>query len=97
MTFTTTPPTAPGFYAWRHIPDESVAQAFHVREWYGELYGVGCNKTVVEMGGEWCRLVPAEEVERAWNVCKQYNPPPSDVQQYRWNNSRAKQVAEGTI
>ena len=65
ITFTTTPPTTPGFYAWRSCKGDD--RNFSGTVWKGadgELWAsvelrVGL---VSEIGGEWCRLVPAEEV-----------------------------------
>ena len=81
MTFTKTPPTVAGFYAWR--PNET--------QWtHCEVLGPTGLGTIeaAAMGGEWCRLIPAEEVEKAWDECVGFDSP-------RWNNSRAKRVAEG--
>ena len=66
MTFTKTPPTTPGFYAWRRADD--CVFAVKTYEHSGILYSGGVAALPVsECGGEWCRLVPAEEVERAWD------------------------------
>ncbi len=69
MTFTKTTPTKPGFYAWRcnsnskqtvldvyKIGDGSLSVDFPVSR------NFNCN--VEKLKGEWCRLVPAEEVEK---------------------------------
>ena len=64
MTFTKTPPTTPGDYRWKADGRESSRQ---VEVWlYGEtLLGDydGMTARVSEMGGEWCRLVPADVIE----------------------------------
>ena len=69
MKFTKEIPTKPGLYAWRAIEDESCeVDAFAVIDINEELHFRtfdDCNP-VSELGGEWCRLVPAEEIEKAW-------------------------------
>lgn len=103
MNFTTTPPTTPGFYAWRHIAGNQPTQAFHVTEWLGELYGSGCCRPVTQMGGEWCRLVPAEEVKEAfeegWGLRSGVTGglPKIPWMESNYELSRAKQVAEGKL
>lgn len=97
MNFTTTPPTAPGFYAWRSCKGDD--RDFSGTVWKGadgELWAsvelrVGL---VSEIGGEWCRLVPAEEVEKA---AREFYPENDELFNYLWKKSRAKQVAEGKI
>lgn len=99
MNFTTTPPTTPGFYAWHSCKGDD--RGFSGTVWKGadgELWAsvelrVGL---VSEIGGEWCRLVPAEEVEKAF-----YEGWSCDGVLYPyvqcWNDSHAKQVAKGKI
>ena len=59
MTFTTTPPTVPGFYAWRlftkDIPNSCWVTSDGETFWRDGKYPA--------TNGEWCRLVPAEEIE----------------------------------
>jgi len=52
MTFTTTPPTTPGFYAWRVKEGGRFTADFFDLDMISEWS---------ERGGEWCRLVPADE------------------------------------
>lgn len=63
MTFTTTPPTTPGFYAWkidRKDPVTSVREIFNPCS--DVLIDRGSDLQPKDVGGLWCRLVPAEEV-----------------------------------
>ena len=88
MNFTKTPPTTPGFYAWKE-EHSSFIQLWVVIE-SDILYQDGFRNK------EWCRLVPAEEVRRAWESGR------ASVLSTKgwtvdWNESRAKKVAEGTI
>ena len=99
MTFTTTPPTTPGFYVARHkvAKYESLADVYQA---VGGNLAVAINGYVGELKEfgeyEWCRLVPAEEVEKAF-----YEGWSCDGVLYPyvqcWNDSHAKQVAEGKI
>ena len=73
MTFTTTPPTTPGFYAWRETKQlpEKLIRVRYETEFGASL--LACYEPCImgtkveELGGLWCRLVPAEEVEKAWD------------------------------
>ena len=97
MTFTKTPPTAPGFFAWQPMPGTYI----HATEVCadpddgGALLDTCTGCTPAELGGEWCRLVPAEEVNLTamefWHLGLRDVP-----QANAWNRSRAKRVAEGT-
>lgn len=97
MNFTKTPPTTPGFFAWRYAP----AKLVHLADVYGHpetnalvVVISGCTFDVKDKGGEWCRLVPAEEVARAfYEGMEAYASEEKDL----WNSSRAKQVAEGKL
>lgn len=64
MTFTKTPPTAPGFYAWRAGDDDSsvtLAQIEQDGEYLGVFFAGGSlGYTLSKVGGEWCELVPSE-------------------------------------
>lgn len=87
MTFTSTPPTKPGFYAHRYKPE-------------GELALFILNVEDIAKGrgpslGEWHRLVPAEEVGKAYRegwALEDY----IDTED-AWPHSRAKRVMEGEI
>lgn len=88
MIFTTTPPTTPGFYAWKPSEDGTLVTDYYDAESIMEGF---------EEGGLWCRLVPAEEVEKAYKEGSSLvNLHPSHINSL-WNHSRAKQVAEGKI
>lgn len=91
MTFTKTPPTTPGFYAWRES-EKDLIQTIHIVA-DSEMESASRARIERYQGlrdayGEWCRLVPAEEVEKAWDECVGFDSP-------RWKTSRAKRVAEG--
>ena len=64
MTFTKTPPTAPGFFLWKAEGRDSMRV---VDVWLGgnkllaDVSGAFRSPVIVsEMGGEWCELVPSE-------------------------------------
>lgn len=104
MKFTTTVPTEPGFYAWRDdersptqviilIADDELEGACRARLGRYKSFG---------HYGEWCRLVPADEVvprdevKKAWEELERITPyTTQEMDEYRWNKSRAKRVAEG--
>ena len=98
MTFTKTPPSVSGFYAWRPTPSDDIEL---VDVYFGEhetsslfFYAYGY-KYVIDLDcGEWCRLVPASELTDAW--CEgRASVFASNLEETKWNNSRAKRVAEG--
>ena len=98
MTFATTPPTKPGFYAWRSCKGDDrnfTGSVFTVAE---ELWASVEGRVALasEFGGEWCRLVPVEEVEKAWfdGFIIGANNEYAGV---GWNSSRAKRVMEGDL
>ena len=90
MTFTKTPPTVAGFYAWR--PNET--QWTHC-EVLGPT-GIGTIEAAA-MGGEWCRLIPAEEVEKSYREGFQDRNAFGNkaFEDESFGHSRAKRVAEG--
>lgn len=87
MTFTKTPPTTPGFYAWRRDAQSifEMIPTFHVVN----------PKHYENVGGEWCRLVPSEEVEPAWDEGARAAVNDYMIDLKKWNHSRAKRVVEG--
>lgn len=97
-TFTPEPPTKPGWYLWR-------ASMFHepkVYELFQTKLGIvvfGRLPTPEEIGGLWCRLVPAEEVHRAFVEAQLIDYKNCAVPNYagltRFENSRARKVMEG--
>lgn len=108
MNFTKTPPTTPGFFAWRYAP----AKLVHLADVYGHpetnalvVVISGCTFDVKDKGGEWCRLVPEhklnEEVEKAYKeAINDFSVKviDNDVSTRQcWIESRAKQVAEGKL
>jgi hypothetical protein len=66
MTFTSTPPTTPGFYAWKSRAEinDIDAVVLKTRWQVNTLYAGDVPVTVLK--GVWCRLLPAEEVEKAY-------------------------------
>lgn len=102
MKFTKEIPTKPGDYAWRFnsTSGHGLVQVIDTKKglWcLSTLSDGGC--TPEERGGEWCRLVPADEVEKAYD--EGFNRAeglthrhPLDLQDC-WENSRAKRVMDG--
>jgi len=98
MNWTSIAPTKPGFYAWKRETESEI--------WPVKVRAFGPPNNLVariddelelvsEIGGLWCRLVPAEEVEKAWWEGYKdgwHKTPDGEA----WNNSRAKRVMEGT-
>jgi len=72
MTFTSTPPTTTGFYAWKareDISDEDVRGRRLIVLKKCTFKGVVDELSYEEpseIKGLWCRLVPAEELEKAY-------------------------------
>ena len=95
MTFTKTPPTAPGFYAWRSTIKDPANCCDVLDDGTCFLGGIMHRQYVKELGGEWCRLVPASELTDAW--CEgRASVFASNLEETKWQNSRAKRVVEGT-
>ena len=93
MTFTKKPPTTPGFYAWRRADD--CVFAVKVYEHASILYSGGVAALPIsECGGEWCRLVPSEEVQKAYSEGWMQDES-TGVYKSDYKRSRAKRVAEG--
>ena len=96
MKFTKTPPVTPGFYAWRvsNTADSFALTIVQNREYLDELVVQGeWEIKHVPKHGEWCRLVAAEEVERAWD--EGFTDPHHEIANEAWTDSRAKRVADG--
>lgn len=111
MNFSKMIPTRPGDYAWR----------LNARSGHGLVEvidtnpGLWCLSTLGdtgcapnERGGEWCRLVPAEEIEKAWSEARETKSEETtaigdDTQSWAvlskvtWDESRAKRVMEGDV
>lgn len=101
MNFTTEPPTTPGFYAWRINSNDTKVS---VREIFYPVKDVaidrGSDLQPKHVGGEWCRLVPAEEVEKAYSEGwddRDYRTGMKATKSIWYEGSRAKQVAEGKL
>lgn len=102
MTFTTTPPTKPGYFAARHKEAKYEVLVDVYLNADQELVCIcsGIFRELIELADyEWCRLVPAcdyvpkEEVKKAYNegwTIEDY----VDVED-AWLYSRAKRVMEG--
>jgi len=97
MTFTKTPPQQPGFYLWRSCENDD--RNFCGTVWKGVDEVWACIETRADItsnfGGEWCRLVPSEEVETAYREGYEDRTSFRQLESEDWNNSRAKRVAEG--
>ena len=93
MNFTTTPPTTPGFYAWKLFVREIANPCWVTTD--GESYWRDGKYPATN--GYWCRLVPAEEVEKAYKEGARHSMLLQAEIDYEWNHSHAKQVTEGKI
>ncbi len=65
MKFTSTPPTEPGFYAWKiHLESRAIFNCFNVlQDEEGELYcDNGSDTDPLPLNGFWCRLYPSDEL-----------------------------------
>ena len=99
MNWTTTPPTKPGFYAWRENENwDSIAMTL-IENPNDEKLGLvrvgDWEAKPVPKGGQWLRLVPAEEVMEAYSEGFR-DADIFDIAPDGWPRSRAKQIAEGT-
>ena len=104
MTFTKTPPAKPGFFAWRDaIPGyQDEPCAVEIYDSAGRLFAdkegkIWSDKLWPAWGGEWCRLVPAEEIEEAWDESLSVTGLKGADPKLMWESSRAKKVREGKI
>ena len=79
MKFTNEVPKKPGAYWWKGWPDDHGHELVYVTN------TAICSK----WGGLWCRLVPAEEVEKA------YKEGHFATHEEGYYNSRARRVAQG--
>lgn len=99
MIFSPTPPTVAGAYWWKEDVDDcplSLRDVFKhkdalvVRIRDGDLF------TVQEFGGLWCRLVPVDEVEKAFKeAISEFEKNEYDSLQWWWERSHARKVVEG--
>lgn len=103
MTFTPELPTEPGAYWWKSDPEDSCFKLFRVDELTGDLvvYDDIEWSNLTDIGGLWCRLVPADETVPKEEVEKAYLEGRRDANcgigscDDNWNDSRAKRVLEG--
>lgn len=98
MTFSTDKPTVPGIYLWRWHESDALELEWVTQGDDGTLWRNG-GRTPAKTG-LWCRLVPAEEVEKAFwegsnGVLGSLHEPVSSVVNQSWTQSRAKRVVEG--
>jgi hypothetical protein len=91
MTYTSTHPTTPGFYVWKYCEiDDGKSVVFFTKKDIadGEI-----------PPGTFCRLVPAEEVEKAFSEGYDdayFNPADQKhIRDGHWEESHAKKVCEG--
>lgn len=86
MIFSNTPPDKPGFYAWRYSAtgDDAMVQADYLRTF---------NKTWF-IGKEFCPLLPAEEVEKAWYEGRDTA---GESRNDAWSKSNARKIVEGRV
>jgi hypothetical protein len=100
MNFTKTLPTRPGFYAWRFNEVEPEPSACVVFKKDVNLFvlitdDIGA-EPIEDVGGEWCELVPRDEVVPKGEVEKAYDEGLKDFNSNSsWTYSRAKRVMEG--
>lgn len=87
MTFTPNPPTMPGYFLWRLCSIDAPTLCWVLPHNDGSLW---MNYREPATRGEWCRLVPAEEVEKAWEEGAR-----GLLLEDHWIASRAKRVMEG--
>ena len=97
MNLTTETPTKPGFYAWKSGEYGAVLLVDLYLATSGRLVCTrdGFTDMLDEMEqqeDQWCRLVPAEEVEKAFREGYQCGV---DDDCDAWSLSRAKRVMEG--
>ena len=84
----------PGPYLWRMRPEDEyrVVEVFHDKNNGAMFCMTGSNYTHrPTYGHEFVRLVPAEEVEKAWDECAALVAPGG----IEWMQSRARRVATG--
>jgi hypothetical protein len=94
MTFTTTPPDRPGFYAWRRNSESPITLAVVVENSESWRAGAIPVEHCHLNGGEWCRLVPAEELSESWREGRS-SVFSSKGLEIDWEASRTKRVMEG--
>lgn len=109
-TFTAEPPTKPGWYLWRESKQDDGSWPSLVRvHWFDddkdsvEVYDESSGMTAfpADLGGLWCRLVPEEDVERAFVEAQSIDYKNCAVPNYagltRFEKSRARKVMEGEV
>lgn len=99
MTFSKTPPTTPGDFAWKQDASDEEYVLAQVRTVDDVLLDESSGLPPAEVGGLWCRLVPAEEVVNAFNEGWANREQRSGMKATReiwWAHSSARLVVEGT-
>lgn len=96
MTFTSNPPSRPGFYAWKDDDESDFAGIERKVFLHQQELCVKTDKgifTVIEFGGLWCPLFPADELEKAFregeSMGKWREPEQS------WLQSNTRKLVEG--
>lgn len=96
VNFTTETPTTPGDFAWKETPESPHVLKQVVLDTLTS--GINCEHlgqvlNVDEIGGLWCRIVAAEEVEKAWREAR-LGLTTLESSLDAFNDSRAKRVVE---
>lgn len=88
--WSTKPPTKPGWFLTKIGPDDTLPMCMFLDK---EHIDMGVPKEWL-----WCRLVPAQEVQEAWQECcalgSRYD---GDIPEGTFLHSRAKRVMEGEV
>jgi len=96
--FTKEVPTVPGAYWWRCAQLPTPILADIRSDGFGSRAGYGGSSDYREWGGEWCRLVPVEEVEKAFVEACEAASGGCYMDRHdceAWSKSRSKRVLEG--
>lgn len=100
VNFTKEVPTRPGFYAWRQSAELSEVKLLEIFDEADAKAGLyphwGEPRRLDRAGGEWCRLVPAEEIGQSHSEgWYDYERDKHGTWQAAFDASRAKRVMEG--
>ena len=95
MNWTKTPPTRSGAYLWRPSANDKSCVVEVTTDYYWQA-GMATPLTK-NTGGEWCALVPLEEVEKAyregWRDCLFSDT----IIDGNYATSRARKIVEGEV
>lgn len=99
MNWTNKTPTEPGDYKWRENEEwDGIAMTLVLDQDdnSNKLVRVGDWEALpIPAYGEWCRLVPADELKKAYIEGWNAYPEPERSVLYSYAKSRAKRIAEG--